>query len=168
MTLHIKDLNAKKEGRVIVCVTKNNIDEFYDSASSNLHQNKSKCKIEYFTIESDLDTSSDTSESSTFSNSGPEDMPSKRTNKDTDSKQSDKTIKSRQAPTRGSKKVSEWYKIGTQKCNKIWKSEDPHSYANLIGNLNLPEWYSKNTKFEKEETSPDLTPQGIRNLIMSR
>ncbi|CAG8599875.1 541_t:CDS:2 [Diversispora eburnea] len=35
----------------------------------------------------------------------------------------------------GSKKVSEWYRIGTQKCNKIWN------------------------KFEKVNTSPEPTPQ---------
>ncbi|CAG8817333.1 17798_t:CDS:2, partial [Dentiscutata erythropus] len=37
----------------------------------------------------------------------------------------------------GSKKVSEWYKIGSPKCNKIWN------------------------KFEKAEIAPKLTPQEI-------
>ncbi|CAG8652079.1 5092_t:CDS:1, partial [Diversispora eburnea] len=49
--------------------------------------------------------------------------------------------------------------IGTQKCNKIWKSENPYSYANLIKDANLPNWYINNSKFEKVNTSSELTPQ---------
>ncbi|RHZ88178.1 hypothetical protein Glove_26g328 [Diversispora epigaea] len=105
-------------------------------------------------------------------------MAPKKSNKDPDSQQSEKPTKSRPPLVRlakadieciiyardlkgGSKKVSEWYKIGTQKCNKIWKSEDPYSYANSIGKPNLPDWYPNNTKIEKAEISPEPTPQEI-------
>ncbi|RHZ57350.1 hypothetical protein Glove_390g35 [Diversispora epigaea] len=100
-------------------------------------------------------------------------MTPKKSSKDPDSQQSEKNTKSR-APLAqlvkddidailyakdlkgGSKKVSEWYKISTPKCNKIWKSEDPYSYANSIGDPNLPDWYSKNIG-----GAPELTPQEI-------
>ncbi|CAG8652609.1 11418_t:CDS:2, partial [Diversispora eburnea] len=59
----------------------------------------------------------------------------------------------------GSKKVLEWYRIGIQKCNKIWKSENPYSYANSIEDVNLPNWYINNSKFEKVNISPELTSQ---------
>ncbi|CAG8724128.1 24160_t:CDS:1 [Dentiscutata erythropus] len=105
-------------------------------------------------------------------------MAPKKSNKNPDSQQSEKPTKSRPPLVRlakadieciiyardlkgGSKKVSEWYKIGTQKCNKIWKSEDPYSYANSIGKPNLPDWYPNNTKIEKTEISPEPTPQEI-------
>jgi hypothetical protein len=85
-------------------------------------------------------------------------MAPKKSNKDPDSQQSEKPTKPRPPLVRlakddiscilyakalkgGSKKVSEWYRIGTQRCNKIWKSEDPYSYANSIGDPNLPDWY---------------------------
>src|SRR6185436_6828884 len=103
-------------------------------------------------------------------------MTLKRTSKDPDTQQSEKSIKSRALPSRlakedidcimyakqlksGSKKVSEWYKIGIPKCNKIWKSENPYSYANSIEDANSPNWYINNSKFEKVDTSPELTPQ---------
>ncbi|RHZ80457.1 hypothetical protein Glove_135g88 [Diversispora epigaea] len=105
-------------------------------------------------------------------------MAPKKSNKDPDSKQSEKLIKPRPPLVRlakqdidailyakalkgGSKKVSEWYKIGNPKCNKIWKSEDPYSYANSIGEPNLPEWYTTNTKIEKAESAPEPVSQEI-------
>ncbi|RHZ78697.1 hypothetical protein Glove_158g10 [Diversispora epigaea] len=105
-------------------------------------------------------------------------MAPKKFNKDPDPQQSEKSIKSRPPLTRlakedidcilyvkelkgGSKKVSEWYKIGTSKCNKIWKSENPYSYANSIEDANLPDWYSNNTKIEKAGISPEPMPQEI-------
>ncbi|CAG8636244.1 1463_t:CDS:1, partial [Diversispora eburnea] len=98
------------------------------------------------------------------------------TSKDPDTQQLEKSIKSRAPPSRlakedidcimyakelkgGSKKVLEWYKIGIQKCNKIWKSENPYSYANSIEDANLPNWYINNSKFEKVDTSPKPTSQ---------
>ncbi|RHZ51636.1 hypothetical protein Glove_476g17 [Diversispora epigaea] len=103
-------------------------------------------------------------------------MAPKKSNKDPDSQQSEKPTKSRPPLTRlakqdiecimyakmlkgGSKKVSEWYKIGTPKCNKIWKSENPYSYANSIEDANLPDWYPNNTKIEKAGISPEPTSQ---------
>ncbi|RHZ76233.1 hypothetical protein Glove_199g98 [Diversispora epigaea] len=105
-------------------------------------------------------------------------MAPKKTNKDPDSQLSEKPTKSRPPLARlakdditailyakelkgGSKKVSEWYKIGTPKCNKIWKSENPYSYANSIEDANLPDWYPNNTKIEKAGISPEPTPQEI-------
>ncbi|CAG8635753.1 11513_t:CDS:2, partial [Diversispora eburnea] len=105
-----------------------------------------------------------------------EEMAPKKTNKDPDSQLSEKPTKSRSALAQlakdditailytkelkgGSKKVSEWYKIGTPKCNKIWKSENPYSYVNSIEDANLPNWYPNNTKIEKARISPELTPQ---------
>ncbi|CAG8661627.1 7110_t:CDS:1, partial [Diversispora eburnea] len=38
-------------------------------------------------------------------------------------------------------------------------SENPYSYANSIEDVNLPNWYINNSKFEKVNTSPKLTPQ---------
>ncbi|CAG8454039.1 15017_t:CDS:1 [Acaulospora colombiana] len=105
-------------------------------------------------------------------------MAPKKSNKDPDSKQSEKPIKSRTPLARlakediecimyakalkgGSKKVSEWYRIGAQRCIKIWKSEDPYSYANSIGEPNLPEWYPTNTKIKKAESMPEPASQEI-------
>src|SRR5438874_5315411 len=105
-------------------------------------------------------------------------MPAKCSNKDPKSQQSEKPIKSRAAFARlakddihcnmyakqlkgGSKKVSVRYKIGTQKRNKTWKSENPYSYANSISEPTFPDWYNKNVKIEKKETSPDPIPQEI-------
>ncbi|RHZ51753.1 hypothetical protein Glove_470g14 [Diversispora epigaea] len=62
----------------------------------------------------------------------------------------------------GSKKVSEWYKIGIQKCNKIWKFEDTYSYANSIGDPNLSAWYPKNiSKAFKSRNIARTNPQEI-------
>ncbi|RHZ56130.1 hypothetical protein Glove_406g18 [Diversispora epigaea] len=83
-------------------------------------------------------------------------MAPKKFNKNPDSKQSEKPIKSRPPLARlakqdiecimyakqlkgGSKKVSEWYKI----------------------DANLPDWYPSNTKIEKTEISPEPMPQEI-------
>ncbi|CAG8617869.1 7875_t:CDS:1 [Diversispora eburnea] len=105
-------------------------------------------------------------------------MVSKRSSKDHDSQQSEKLTKSRPALARlakdditailyvkelkgESKKVSEWYKIGTPKYNKIWKSENSYSYANSIEDANLPNWYPNNTKIEKAEILPEPMPQEI-------
>ncbi|RHZ82910.1 hypothetical protein Glove_103g255 [Diversispora epigaea] len=105
-------------------------------------------------------------------------MAPKKSNKNPDSQQSEKLIKPRPPLVRlakddiscilyakalkgESKKVSEWYKIGNPKCNKIWKSEDPYSYANSIGEPNLPEWYPTNTKIEKTESAPEPVFQEI-------
>ncbi|CAG8608997.1 7992_t:CDS:2, partial [Diversispora eburnea] len=143
-----------------------------DPSNSCLHQNKSKKGGgKYFT---DLNTDTFDTSTSYSSNSGPEGMAPKKSNKDTDSKQLEKNIKSRPPLARlakedidcimyardlkgGSKKVSEWYKIGNPKCNKIWKSEDPYSYANSIGEPNLPEWYIKNTKISPDPAQCELT-----------
>ncbi|RHZ87093.1 hypothetical protein Glove_40g146 [Diversispora epigaea] len=100
-------------------------------------------------------------------------MAPKKSNKNTDSKQLEKNIKSRPPLARlakedidciiyardlkgGSKKVSEWYKIGNPKCNKIWKSEDPYSYANSIGDPNLPDWYPENISEPLNPTSQEI------------
>ncbi|CAG8596363.1 1174_t:CDS:2, partial [Diversispora eburnea] len=148
-----------------------------DPSNSCLHQNKSKKGGGKYSTDSDTDTS-DTS-TSYSSNSGPEGvckatvMAPKKSNKDPDSQLSEKPTKSRPPLARlakdditailyakelkgGSKKVSEWYKIGNPKCNKIWKSEDPYSYANSIGDPNLPDWYPKNIS-----EPPNPTPQEI-------
>ncbi|RHZ72024.1 hypothetical protein Glove_248g48 [Diversispora epigaea] len=38
---------------------------------------------------------------------------------------------------------------------------DPYSYANSIGEPNLPEWYTTNTKIEKAESAPEPVSQEI-------
>ncbi|RHZ59862.1 hypothetical protein Glove_360g23 [Diversispora epigaea] len=74
-------------------------------------------------------------------------MAPKKSNKNPDSQQSEKPTKLRPPLC--------------NKINKIWKSEDPYSYANSIGKPNLPDWYPNNTKIEKAEISPEPTPQEI-------
>ncbi|CAG8803870.1 24385_t:CDS:2 [Dentiscutata erythropus] len=86
-------------------------------------------------------------------------MTPKRTSKDPNTQQSKKSIKSRAPPSRLAKEDIDYIIIGIQKCNKIWKSENPYSYANSIEDVNLPNWYINNSKFEKVNTSPKLTPQ---------
>ena len=51
--------------------------------------------------------------------------------------------------------------IGSVTIKKIWTSFNPYKYANSISELNLSDWYNKSIKFEKAETSPELTSQKI-------
>ncbi|RHZ67212.1 hypothetical protein Glove_302g55 [Diversispora epigaea] len=98
-------------------------------------------------------------------------MAPKKSNKDPESQQLEKPIKSRPPPSRlaksdidcimyakelkgGSKKVSEWYKISTQKCNKIWKSEDRTHMLTQSVNLTCLNGILKIQKLERQKHCP--------------
>ncbi|RHZ49136.1 hypothetical protein Glove_529g4 [Diversispora epigaea] len=77
-------------------------------------------------------------------------MASKKSNKDTDSKQLEKNIKSRPPLAR----------LAKEDINCIMYArdlKDPYSYANSIGEPNLPEWYIKNTKISSDPVQCELT-----------